>query len=52
MISSRSEGLPLDRHDALCLDAGLELHERFATWDMAPWSPANDYAVSVHRRKH
>ena len=47
----RRDRMPLDRYDALCLDAGLELHERFATWDKAPWSPANDYAVSVHRRR-
>jgi 2-polyprenyl-3-methyl-5-hydroxy-6-metoxy-1,4-benzoquinol methylase len=30
--------------------AGLTLVERFATWDRAPWSPGDDYAVSVHRR--
>ncbi len=46
----RRDRVPLDRYDALCLDAGLELHERFATWDKAPWTPANGYAVSVHRR--
>lgn len=45
----KRDRMPLDRHDALCLDAGRELRERFATWDTAPWSPANDCAASVHR---
>jgi SAM-dependent methyltransferase len=30
--------------------AGLTLVERFATWDRAPWSEDDTYAVSVHRR--
>lgn len=36
-------------HDAEA--AGLELAERFATWDEDPWDEGQDYAVSVHRRR-
>jgi SAM-dependent methyltransferase len=49
-------GFSLDRgYDAVAYDAhaaaaGLELVERHATWDRAPWSAGADYAVSVHRR--
>jgi SAM-dependent methyltransferase len=38
-----------DAYDAACEDAGLELVERLATWDGAPFR-GGDYAVSVHRR--
>ncbi len=38
----------LERYDADCRDAGLELAERFATWERAPYD-GGDYAVSVHR---
>jgi SAM-dependent methyltransferase len=41
------EVLDLDEHAAA---AGLQLSERFATWDEDPWSGAADYAVSIHRR--
>jgi SAM-dependent methyltransferase len=43
-------GLTLDRYDTLAAAAGLELVERWATWDRAPWRLSADYAVSVHRR--
>jgi hypothetical protein len=42
--------MTLERYDELCADAGLELSERFATWDRSPWRAGGDYAVSVHRR--
>ena len=42
-------GYDLDRYDADCAAAGLELAERFATWDGQPWVPGGGYAVSVHR---
>lgn len=48
-------GFQLDRHygladyDASCRAAGLELAERWATWDRRPWNEGGDYAVSVHR---
>jgi SAM-dependent methyltransferase len=38
----------LARYDADCAAAGLELVERFATWDRAPFA-GGAYAVSVHR---
>ena len=47
-------GFQLDRdydlasYDAHCTAAGLELVERFATWDRLPFD-GGDYAVSVHR---
>ena len=41
--------LSLDRYDALALEAGLELSERFATWDRDEWVVGGNYAVSVHR---
>ena len=48
-------GFQLDRHydlasyDQHCRAAGLEVAERWATWDRRPWN-GGDYAVSVHRR--
>jgi SAM-dependent methyltransferase len=42
--------LALDRYDTLCTAAGLELAERWATWDRERFRPGGDYAVSVHRR--
>lgn len=41
--------LTLDRFDALSASAGLELVDRWATWERAPYR-SGDYAVSVHRR--
>ena len=43
-------GPTLDRYDEHCSAAGLELEARYATWDLAPFVPGGDYAVSVHRR--
>jgi len=42
--------LSLEGYDALARSAGLELAERYATWDREPWRDGGDYAVSVHRR--
>jgi SAM-dependent methyltransferase len=42
--------ITLARYDALAEAAGLELAERWATWDRQPWRPGGDYAVSVHRK--
>ena len=42
------DGITLDEYDGYCAAAGLALHERFATWEKAPFAGAN-YAVSVHR---
>jgi hypothetical protein len=49
-------GFQLDRaydvatYDAHCAAAGLDLAERWATWDRDPWPGDGRYAVSVHRR--
>ena len=43
--------MTLERYDALCLEAGFELTERFSTWERDPWLTSGDYAVSVHRRR-
>ena len=42
-------GYTLEMYDAHCAAAGLELAERFATWDRAPFD-GGAYAVSVSRR--
>ena len=42
-------GYTLESYDEACAAAGLELVERFATWDADPFEPPGDYAVSVHR---
>lgn len=36
--------------DALLPEVGLTLEQRFATWDLRPWEPTSDFAVSVLRR--
>lgn len=41
-------GYTLDRYDADCASAGLQLVERFATWAGDPYD-GGPYAVSVHR---
>lgn len=41
--------LDLAVYDDLCAGAGLDLEERWATWDRAQWAEGGDYAVSVHR---
>ena len=45
-----ARALPIERYDALARDAGLELDERWSTWDRKPWDGAGDYQVSVHRK--
>jgi SAM-dependent methyltransferase len=42
-------GLTLADYDRFTAAAGLDLLERFATWDRQPFAPGGDYAVSVHR---
>jgi SAM-dependent methyltransferase len=41
--------LTLDRYDRDAAAAGMELVDRWATWDREPFR-GGDYAVSVHRR--
>jgi SAM-dependent methyltransferase len=45
----RPGGLSIAQYDAIAIDAGLTLAERWATWDCDPWARGGDYAVSVHR---
>jgi len=42
--------LALDTYDDLALKAGLELNERWATWDRGIFGPDSDYVVSIHRK--
>lgn len=39
----------LERYDAEAAAVGLELVDRFATWDRDPYEEPGGYAVSVHR---
>ena len=47
--SSSDRGYALADYDADCRAAGLELAERYATWDGDEFADAAGYAVSVHR---
>ncbi len=38
----------LVQYDAAAAAAGLVLRERWATWQGAPWTPTDQYAVSIH----
>jgi SAM-dependent methyltransferase len=42
-------GCDLASYDQWCAEAGLQLVDRFATWDRQPYE-GGGYAVSVHRR--
>lgn len=43
--------LDLADYDRLAQEAGLELWERFSTWDREPFNRYGHYAVSAHRHK-
>lgn len=45
----RADRLALRTYDELAAAAGLQLVERWATWDRQPFA-GGEYAVSVHRR--
>lgn len=47
----RPGGLPLARFDELGEAAGLDLADRFSTWDREPWVEGGGYAVSVLRKR-
>lgn len=49
-LDQRSDSLTLAEYDACCAAAGLQLFERFATWERDPYV-GGDYAVSVHRSR-
>lgn len=42
--------VPITEYDRALRGAGFSLQQRYASWDRASWSPASDYAVSVHRK--
>lgn len=48
--SLRPGGFVPVHHDALAETVGLELEDRWSTWDRQPFTPADGYAVAVHRR--
>ncbi len=43
-------GYTVEEYDDACRAAGLELVERWSTWDGDPYAANGDYAVSLHRR--
>jgi SAM-dependent methyltransferase len=43
-------GFAVAAHDAAASAAGLELEDRWSTWDRESFSSVSTYAVSVHRR--
>ena len=45
----RAGALPLREYDELTHAAGLQLEDRWSTWDRDAWHIGGDYAVSVHR---
>jgi SAM-dependent methyltransferase len=49
-FSLEAGGLTLSTYDSLCAASGLELHDRWSTWDRQPFADTHDYHVSVHRR--
>ena len=42
-------GYAVEDFDVHLREAGFVPEHRFATWDLRPWSPASDFAVSVLR---
>jgi len=42
-------GYDLGQYDDHCAAAGLELVDRYSSWDRQPWRGTGGYAVSVHR---
>jgi SAM-dependent methyltransferase len=47
--SLRPGGFAVAAHDELAQSVGLQLEDRWSTWDRAPFDDRSDYAVSVHR---
>lgn len=48
-FSLRVGQLTVEQYDRLTTHTGLQLSERWSTWDRDPWTPGADYQVSVHR---
>ena len=47
---SLAEPAQLTHYDNWCRAAGLELEDRYASWERAPYDRPGHYAVSVHRK--
>jgi SAM-dependent methyltransferase len=47
-LERHSSAITLDEYDAACAQAGMVLHDRYATWERDPFD-SGQYAVSVHR---
>jgi 2-polyprenyl-3-methyl-5-hydroxy-6-metoxy-1,4-benzoquinol methylase len=45
-------GYPIESFDDHAAAAGLEVEQRFSTWDLRPWRPDAPFAVSVLRPSH
>lgn len=45
------DGFGPARHDHLAAGTGLVLRDRWSTWDKAPYTPGDGYAVAVHQRE-
>jgi 2-polyprenyl-3-methyl-5-hydroxy-6-metoxy-1,4-benzoquinol methylase len=49
VVGFHTDRYDLDDFDAHLRSAGFTLEHRFATWDLRPWRPGADFAVSVLR---
>jgi SAM-dependent methyltransferase len=49
VVGNQTDADALRAYDAWCADAGLELAERWSTWEGHPYD-GGSYAVSIHRR--
>ena len=49
VVGNQTDAGALQAYDAWCADAGLELAERWSTWEGDPYD-GGSYAVSIHRR--
>jgi len=45
----RPSGYQVHQFDVDATAAGMELVDRWSTWDRQPWQPSDRYQVSVHR---
>ena len=50
IATARTLAPTVEEYDDACRAAGLELVERWSTWDGDPYAADGDYAVSLHRR--
>jgi SAM-dependent methyltransferase len=50
LVGFHTDRYDMDAFDLHLADAGFVLEHRFATWDLRPWKPDADFAVSVLRK--